>query len=154
VAASLACGKYLAVARTFAAIAAMLVDTSVWVDHFRKGDAALSGVLSRGEVECHPFVIGELACGSLRRRSEVLSLLHALPSFPLGSQAEALTFIEQHHLMNSGIGWIDVHLLVSASLAGGRIWTRDRRLAEVARLMHLYAEPSRSHPQHAGNLRL
>jgi len=119
----------------------MLVDTSVWVDHFRTGDAALSGLLTRGEVECHPFVIGELACGSLRRRSEVLTLLQALPVVTVGSHTEVLTFLERHRLMGIGIGWIDVHLLVSASLAGVRIWTRDRRLLAVAQLLHLYAEP-------------
>lgn len=119
----------------------MLVDTSVWVDHFRRGDAALSGLLSRAEVECHPFIIGELACGSLRRRSEVLSLLESLPQVPVGSHNEVLTFVERRRLMGRGIGWIDAHLLASASLAGVLLWTHDRHLSEVARTLHLYAQP-------------
>jgi len=119
----------------------MLVDTSVWVDHFRQGDAALSGLLSRAEVECHLFIIGELACGSLRRRSEVLSLLESLPHVPVGSHNEVLTFVERHRLMGRGIGWVDAHLLASASLAGVLLWTRDRPLSEVARMLHLYGQP-------------
>jgi predicted nucleic acid-binding protein len=119
----------------------MLVDTSIWVDHFRKADAALSALLNRGEAACHPFIIGELACGTLRRRSEVLSLLQTLPQVPMASHKEALTFLERHRLMGSGIGWIDAHLLASASLAGVMLWTRDRRLSDVARSMHLFAEP-------------
>jgi predicted nucleic acid-binding protein len=83
-------------------------------------------------VEIHPFILGELACGLLRRRSEVLSLLASLPHVPVSSHDEALTFIERYRLMGSGIGWIDAHVLASASLAGCLLWTRDRRLAEVA----------------------
>ena len=119
----------------------MLVDTSVWIDHFRRGDPALKALLLRDEVECHPFVIGELACGSLRRRSEVLSLLQSLPQVPLGDDDEVLEFVERHRLMGRGIGWVDAHLLVSASLAGALLWTRDRRLFEVARRMGLSASP-------------
>lgn len=118
----------------------MLVDTSVWVDHLRRGDAGLSALLNRAEVECHPFIIGELACGSLRRRAEVLSLLERLPQAPLGSHDEVLGFVERYGLMGRGIGWLDAHLLVSASLGGVRLWTRDRRLGEVARMLRLYAE--------------
>ncbi len=119
----------------------MLVDTSIWVDHFRGGDAALSALLTREAVECHPFIIGELACGMLHRRSQVLSLLQTLPSVPMGSHDEVLMFIERHRLMGRGIGWIDAHLLASASLAGSRLWTRDRRLASVARMLRLYGQP-------------
>ena len=121
--------------------APMLVDTSVWVDHFRHGDTALSNLLTRDEVECHPFVVGELACGSLHRRSEVLSLLQSLPQVPVGSHTEVLTFVEGNRLMGRGIGWIDAHLLASASLAGSLLWTRDRRLAEIARALDLYGQP-------------
>jgi predicted nucleic acid-binding protein len=123
------------------AVPVMLVDTSVWVDHFRRGDPALSALLSREEVECHPFIIGELACGSLHRRSEVLLLLQSLPRVPMGSHDEVLTFVERHRLMGRGIGWIDAHLLASASLAGSLLWTRDRRLSAVARMLDLYAQP-------------
>lgn len=119
----------------------MLVDTSVWVDHLGGRDAALSGLLNRAEVECHPFIIGELACGFLRRRFEVLSLLQRLPHVPVGSHDEVLMFVERHHLMGRGIGWVDAHLLASASLAGVPLWTRDRRLSDVARMLHIYGEP-------------
>ena len=118
----------------------MLVDTSVWVEHLRRGDATLSALLHRDEVECHPFVIGELACGSLRRRSEVLTLLHKLPQLPVVSHDEVLAFIERRRLMGRGIGWIDAHLLASAALSNTSIWSRDRRLSEAARGLHLCAE--------------
>jgi predicted nucleic acid-binding protein len=120
---------------------AMLIDTSVWVEHLRRGDPTLSALLNRDEVECHPFIIGELACGSLRRRSEVLTLLQRLPQVPVLGDDEALTFIERRRLMGRGIGWIDAHLLASAALSNTPIWSRDRRLAEVARELHLCAEP-------------
>ncbi|HKW74179.1 MAG TPA: type II toxin-antitoxin system VapC family toxin [Terriglobales bacterium] len=119
----------------------MLVDTSVWVDHLRRSDPALSGLLNRGEVECHPFIIGELACGSLRRRSEVLLLLQRLPRVAIAGHEEVMMLIERHRLMGRGIGWIDAHLLSSALLAGSLLWTRDRRLREVARMLNLYAQP-------------
>jgi len=119
----------------------MLVDTSVWAGHFRRGDAALSGLLSRAEVECHPFIIGELACGSLPRRCEVLSLLESLPHVPVVPINEVLTFVERHRLMGRGIGWIDARLLASASLAGVPLWTRDPPLSERARMLHLYGQP-------------
>ena len=119
----------------------MLVDTSVWVDHFRHGDTGLAGALEAGQVGMHSFVLGELACGNLRSRAEVLSLLQALPRMPASSDQEALHFIEQHELMGRGIGYIDVHLLASARLGGALLWTRDKRLHTVASEMNLaYAE--------------
>ena len=137
---SQAFGKSADAGRSRVIGAFMLVDTSVWVDHLRRGDPALSILLSREEVECHPFIIGELACGFLRRRSEVLPLLQRLPRVPMSSHEEVLTFVERHRLMGRGIGWIDAHLLASASLAASRLWTRDRRLAQVARMLDLYAQ--------------
>ncbi|HTU35411.1 MAG TPA: type II toxin-antitoxin system VapC family toxin [Candidatus Acidoferrum sp.] len=119
----------------------VLVDTSVWVDHLRQGNAALATLLNRAEVESHPFVIGELACEFLHRRHEVLPLLERLPSVPVGSHSEVMMFVESNHLMGAGIGWIDAHLLVSASLAQVPLWTRDLRLAKIARMLQLYAEP-------------
>lgn len=119
----------------------MLVDTSVWVDHLRRGDPKLIALLGQGEVECHPFIIGELACGSLRRRSEVLSLLRRLPHVPVASHDEVLTFMERHRLMGRGIGWIDAHLLASAALSNTPLWSRDRRLSDVAAELHLCAHP-------------
>ncbi|MGD0127187.1 MAG: type II toxin-antitoxin system VapC family toxin [Terriglobia bacterium] len=119
----------------------MLVDTSVWVDHLRRGNTQLRDLLNRGEVECHPFIVGELACGSLHQRAEVLSLLQSLPQVPVCSQSEVLMMVEQRRLMGRGIGWIDAHLLASALLAQSPLWTHDRRLAEIARTLNLDARP-------------
>jgi predicted nucleic acid-binding protein len=119
----------------------MLVDTSVWVDHLRRGDAMLSSLLRRGEVECHAFVIGELACGSLKRRTEVLSLLEKLPAAPVASHHEVVAMVERHRLFARGIGWIDAHLLASALLARQLLWTRDQPLAKVARALNIVWEP-------------
>jgi predicted nucleic acid-binding protein len=110
----------------------MLVDTSLWVDHFRRGDAELARLLERGEVECHPFIIGELACGNLRGRVQILTLLRELPQTPVVDHDEALAFVDNQKLTNSGLGWIDVHLLASARLGGTLLLSRDRRLAAVA----------------------
>lgn len=111
----------------------VLVDTSIWINHFRHGDAALNLALEEGTVLTHPFVIGELACGNLRRRAEVLRLLGELPQAPVASNAEVLEFIERRRLMGHGIGFVDAHLLASVILAGSaRLLTSDRRLAAVA----------------------
>jgi predicted nucleic acid-binding protein len=119
----------------------ILVDTSVWVEHLRSGHAALAKELGAGRVLAHPFVVGELACGTLKNRREVLDLLNRLPSAPMATHAEALGFLEQRALMGRGIGFVDVHLLASAALAApARLWTRDRRLAAVATALHLAYE--------------
>jgi len=116
----------------------ILVDTSVWVDHLRKGVPALAAALEQGAVLMHPFVIGELACGKLKNRSEVLQLLGEMPGAPMVTDSEARDFIERRALMGQGIGYIDVHLLASATLAGpARLWTRDKRLAAVAEGLEL-----------------
>ncbi len=121
----------------------MLVDTSVWVDHLRRRNPALAGYLQRAEVWCHPFVIGELACGNLKRRREILSGLAALPQVPMAEHQEVLTFVELHHLVGRSIGWIDAHLLASAKLAGLRLWTLDRALASAAHALGLQADVRR-----------
>jgi hypothetical protein len=118
----------------------MLIDTSVWVDHFRRGDPTLRALLNRDEVECHPFVIGELACGTLRRRFEILALLQSLPQVPRASHEEVLLFVERYRLMGRGIGWIDAHLLASTALGGTLLWTRDRRLSDLAHTLGLCAQ--------------
>ncbi len=115
----------------------ILVDTSVWVDHLRRGNASLSTSLESAEVLCHPFIIGELACGNLTRRKEILSLLSKLPECPVAEHDEMLAFVETNRLMASGIGWIDVHLLASVALSQAQLWTLDRRLAEIARSLGL-----------------
>lgn len=111
----------------------ILVDTSVWIDHLRTGVERLVALLNAGRVRVHPFVIGELACGHLRQRNEVLSLLNGLPQASLASQAEVLFFIDSKALSGRGIGFIDAHLLASTAIEGtSRLWTRDKRLRKVA----------------------
>jgi len=105
----------------------MLVDTSVWVDHLRRRNATLVGLLEQAQVWTHAFVVGELACGNLAQRNKVLSALTALPHAPVASHDEVLAFLETHHLMGRGLGWVDIHLVASARLEGfpsGR-WTND-----------------------------
>jgi predicted nucleic acid-binding protein len=115
----------------------VLVDTSVWIDHLRRGNDLLADRLRGGEVWTHPFVIGELACGTLERRREILGLLAALPHTPLLDHQEALEFVEAHQLMAQGLGWVDVHLLASARLGRVSVWTLDRRLDSAARRLRL-----------------
>jgi len=119
----------------------MLVDTSVWVDHLRKGNRDLAARLDTAQVWCHPFVIGELACGRLSERGQVLELLEALPRSPVADHPEVLTFIDRWDLAGSGIGWVDAHLLASAMLGGIRIWTLDRTVDRVARTLGIRFEP-------------
>ena len=109
-----------------------LVDTSIWIDHFRSPDRRLASLLHDGQVLSHPFVVGELALGRLRARTEILALIARLPRSPEVDNHEVLSFIDAHDLAGSGLGWVDAHLLASARLAGERLWTRDRRLALVA----------------------
>ena len=116
----------------------ILVDTTVWIDHLRSAEPALAEALEGGRVLIHPFVLGELACGNLENRSEVLRLLGDLPAAPTATDSEALEFIERHSLSGRGIGYIDVHLLASTALDGAaRLWTRDRRLSAAAAELEL-----------------
>ncbi len=110
----------------------VLVDTSIWVSHLREGDDRLVALLDEGIVSCHPFVIGELACGNLKNRTEILSLLRALPSAELVEHEEILAFIDSNQLMGTGLAYVDVHMLGSAVLSGMSLWTLDRHLAEAA----------------------
>jgi hypothetical protein len=87
----------------------------------------------------HPFVVGELALGWLRRRTEILELLAEIPIAGPASHEEVLEFVDRHRLAGSGVGWVDVHLLVSAAVSHGSLWTLDRRLALVARRLSLSA---------------
>ncbi|HMK57043.1 MAG TPA: type II toxin-antitoxin system VapC family toxin [Dissulfurispiraceae bacterium] len=110
----------------------VLVDTSVWVEHLRAGNITLEALLNEGLVVNHPLVVGELACGNLRNRTEILSLLHALPVAATVEHEEILDFIENNRLMGKGLGYIDMHLLASALLTKVRLWTLDKRLHDVA----------------------
>jgi predicted nucleic acid-binding protein len=115
----------------------VLVDTSVWVLHLRKGHTGLADLLNDGEVVCHPFIVGELACGNLKDRDVILSLLEALPMEDAVEHEEILAFIENHRLMGKGLGYVDVHLLASAALSRHPLWTIDRKLQQVADVLRV-----------------
>ncbi|TWP37169.1 type II toxin-antitoxin system VapC family toxin [Leekyejoonella antrihumi] len=111
----------------------ILVDTSIWIDHLRSGDAHLGTLLQHSEVLGHPWVTGELALGNLARRTEVLGLLHNLPQATLATDVEVMTLIDHHRLDGLGIGYVDALLLASTRLsAGAQLWTRDKRLQATA----------------------
>ena len=110
----------------------ILVDTSVWIAHFRKGGSGLAELLSEALVLVHPFVVGELACGDLRNRARILSDLEALPSAVSATHQEVMRLIEDRKLWGLGIGWVDGHLLASALLSNCQLWTLDTRLVRAA----------------------
>jgi hypothetical protein len=111
----------------------VLADTSVWISHFRDGNAEFSRCLEEGDVAIHPFVIGELACGKLHPRREILDLLRTMSGAVVASDDEVLSFIEAHRLMGTGLGLVDAHLLASAKLTGAALWTLDAPLRLAAR---------------------
>jgi predicted nucleic acid-binding protein len=106
----------------------VLVDTSVWVSHLRHGNEELQKLLHEGEVVCHPFIVGELACGNLKNRHEILTYLQSLPMTILAEDEEVLKFIGNNQLMGKGLGYIDVHLIASAVLTSVLFWTLDKTL--------------------------
>lgn len=110
----------------------MLVDTSVWIDHFRRPQSGLVAALEQGEAECHDFVLGELACGAWPRREEVLALMRTLPRIATVARDEAMALLAERRLWGRGLGWVDVNLLAATLVAGARLWTADRRLRTVA----------------------
>ena len=119
----------------------ILVDTSVWIEYLRAGDQGLAGLLSRNAVLMHPFVLGELACGNLANRREVLGLLADLPGAREAQHDEVMYFIEEHRLMGRGIGYVDAHLLAATALnAPAALWTLDRSLQSAARDLNLKVE--------------
>jgi len=115
----------------------VLVDTSIWVSHFRVGSRELEKLLLDAEVVCHSFIIGELACGNIRNRKEILRLLRSLPLVPILDSEECLFFIERNRLMGTGAGFVDVHLLASARLSGIPLWTSDKKLKSLAIQLNL-----------------
>lgn len=110
----------------------VLVDTSVWIAHFRERQPALADLLCDGLVLMHPFVAGELACGNLRQRAGILAELTALPPVLRASESEVMRLIEARKLWGRGLGWLDAHLLTSALISHCRLWTLDKRLGTVA----------------------
>lgn len=122
----------------------ILVDTSIWVDHFMAGDRALTELLEVCRVLGHPWVAGELALGNLAQRREVLGLLAGLPQAHVASTDEVARFVETHRLYGLGIGYFDAQLLAAARLTGARLWSRDRRLASAAQRLHVHGGPDSS----------
>lgn len=110
----------------------VLADTSVWVQHLRHKDPKLGSLLQESQVLTHPFIIGELACGQLTKRPQVLSLLHALPQAPIIEESEFMHYIERHKLAGAGVGFVDVHLLASCELFNAKILTYDKKLHRIA----------------------
>lgn len=111
----------------------ILVDTSVWIDHLRQGNAHLAHLLGIGQVFTHPYIIGELALGSLQNRNAVLGGLKDLPQACVATDDEVLQFVETNAVFGRGIGYIDAHLLAAVRLAPGtRLWTRDKRLLSAS----------------------
>ena len=115
----------------------ILIDTSVWILHFRQSSPELTRLLNEGDVLCHEFVIGELACGNLKNRKEILNLLQTLPKTQSTSFEETLFFIERKNLTGTGIGFIDAHLLASAQLSKSKLWSLDKMLQQAALKLHL-----------------
>jgi predicted nucleic acid-binding protein len=115
----------------------ILVDTSVWVDHFRGTDERLAELLRDELVSTHPFVIGELALGGLDRRPEMLALLADLPLAAAATHEEVMTLVTRERLSGAGIGWVDVHLLAATAISGAQLWTRDGLLKRVAERLGL-----------------
>ncbi len=115
----------------------VIVDTSIWVDHLRTGNKHLEKLLLDAEVICHEFIIGELACGNLINRYEILTLLQALPHAPKIDHQEFLYFIDKHQLMGQDIGLVDIHILASTQLSNVTIWTADKRLKAAAKSLNL-----------------
>jgi len=119
----------------------ILVDTSVWIDHFRSSNRVLGGLLDDGQVLVHPFVVGEIACGNLQNRRKIVALMQALPMAPKASDREIILFIEQRDLMGRGVGLIDMHLLASCLMEPCPLWTADRRLKTVAEELETAFKP-------------
>lgn len=120
----------------------ILVDTSLWIDHLRAGNESLSRLLYENRVCIHPWIIGELACGNLNNRHEILGLLQALPQLSPAAENEVLSFIEAQRLMGLGIGYIDAHLLAATAIHAAQLWTRDKRLDRVAGQLRLAYTPN------------
>ncbi len=116
----------------------ILVDTSVWIDHLRKKDLTLFGLLQKEEVCIHPFIIGEIACGNLVNRNELILLLKALPEVVIPSDEEVLQFIENRQLYGKGLGYIDIHLLASSLLSKVSFWTKDKRLSNIYSELYMH----------------
>jgi hypothetical protein len=121
----------------------ILVDTSLWIDHLRSGNDVLADLLDNSAVLAHPWVTGELALGNLTHRAEILALLRALPQATLAEHDEVLLLIEQQALSGAGIGYVDAQLLAASRLTPDtKLWTTDKRLANIAAGLGLEYQPA------------
>jgi predicted nucleic acid-binding protein len=111
----------------------ILVDSSVWIRHFRHGEPRLEALLAHELVSLHPFVLGELACGNLSKRAETIARLGELPVATVASERQVRHLLESRRFWGAGLGWIDMHLLASATIEGLRVWTADRAMAAAAK---------------------
>lgn len=117
----------------------ILVDTSIWVDHFRNNSPRLVELLGEEQVLIHPFVIGELSLGTIRNRSEIMDLLCKLPSVPVAEHEEVMATVNRHRLFGTGIGWVDAHLIASALLARAKLLTNDKALLQASKITGVLA---------------
>ncbi len=116
----------------------ILIDTSIWIDHFRNDNKHLKGLLINSyPILCHEYIIGELACGNIKNRDGILKLLSSLPKAPIVSFNEYLYFIEKQKLYGLGVGFVDIHLLASALIINAKIWTLDKRLKKIATILQI-----------------
>ena len=115
----------------------ILVDTSVWIEHLRLGNNRLKALLFDEQVLCHPYIVGELACGRLQNRNEILSMLTALPVAQVLEHEEVLSFLEGQRLYGRGIGWVDAHVLASTLLTKCSLWTFDKPLHRAAAALNV-----------------
>ena len=115
----------------------VLVDTSIWVSHLRVGNSRLQKLLQQGKVVSHPFIIGELACGNISNRTEIISLMQSLPMLDAVEHEELLLFIEHNQIMGTGLGFVDVHLIAAAILAGVPLWTQDKKLRQACSRLNI-----------------
>ena len=117
----------------------VIVDSSIWIGHLKQSNKHLSQLLQEDLVMIHPLIIGELACGSMKKRGEFLSLLKLLPVCQIPTYDECLSFLEEEALFGKGIGWVDINILAASRLSSGTVWTFDKRLhlaAERLKIAH------------------
>lgn len=117
----------------------ILVDTSIWIEHLREGSDRLRILLFDEQVLCHPFIVGELACGTLQKNRGEILRLKALPEAHLLEDEEVLSFLEARRLYARGIGWVDAHLLASTLLTRCTLWTFDKPLRRAATALNVLA---------------
>jgi predicted nucleic acid-binding protein len=123
-----------------------LVDTSVWVNHLRQGDARLAQLLTDGEAGLHPFVLGEIAAGNLKNRRATLGYFALLPQAPLSAESDVHLLLESRRLWGTGLGWVDLHVLASAKISGWSLYTVDRRMKEAAEVIGIAGPPEPASP--------